>query len=242
MAIDASGEGFVSEDQMKASFDRLNVTMNTEQHRELAKILKTGNDNLEYGKLLSLMQANESKGEAEGEEEIFDNPDLDIDANANNGQQDRGDSESSISNLPQHGNSFGSLEYTMSAIDPGGRVLSTLKITEEDFTREEEIRHHYETKYKQYESQITLANSKAKEVYSKYKDSVEKLKQLAAERSKHMKLLKTTQKTAKQAREELVATRDAMANQSKMLTSRVLNLEESLAKTRGNYPMYVLTR
>ena len=93
MAIDASGEGFVSEDQLKASFDRLNVTMNTEQHRELTKVLKTGDDNLEYGKLLSLMQANESKGEAKGEEKVFDKREIDIDVNASNGKQDRGDSE-----------------------------------------------------------------------------------------------------------------------------------------------------
>ena len=58
---------------------------------------------------------------------------------------------SSSSLLPLHEKRFGSFEYTMSAIDPEGRVLSSLKITEDEFTREEEIRRHYETKYKQYE-------------------------------------------------------------------------------------------
>ena len=69
VAIDASGEGFVSEDQMKASFDRLNVTMNTEQHRELAKVLKTGDDNLEcMGSCCPICKQTNPKAKQKGEE------------------------------------------------------------------------------------------------------------------------------------------------------------------------------
>ena len=245
VAIDASGEGFVSEDQLKASFERLNVSINNKQLQELSKELKTSDDNLKYGKLLNMLQTDnkhddddgggngeqDTKDNAEAKENLIENKKQDISNHDDDNTLMSAASSSSL--LPLHEKRFGSFEYTMSAIDPEGRVLSSLKITEDEFTREEEIRRHYETKYKQYEGQIAIANSKAKEVYSKYKDSIEKLKQLASERSKHMKLLKTTQSTAKQAREELVATRDAMSNQSQMLTSRVLNLEENLAKTKS---------
>jgi hypothetical protein len=236
VAIDASGEGFVSEDQLKASFERLNVSLNSKQLNELSKELKTSDDNLKYGKLLSMLQTDKSDAETNEQQhnEIKENTiEHKQDIGSHNNEDETLALSSSASLLPTHEKRFGSFEYTMSAIDPEGRVLSSLKITQDEFTREEEIRRHYETKYKQYEGQISIANSKAKEVYSKYKDSIEKLKQLASERSKHMKLLKTTQSTAKQAREELVATREAMANQSQMLTGRVLNLEENLSKTKS---------
>ena len=179
---------------------------------------------MEYDRLLSFLL---HKGETSGAATNVGGPTLaPVVANSQTVQDDR------VARGSGHEKTFGSLEYTMSAIDPDGRILSSLKISDEDFTREEELRTYYEGRCSQYEDQLAVASSKAKEVFSKYKDAVEKLKQLAAERTNHLQLLKQTKEAAKKAREELTATRDAMANQSQMLTSRVLSLEESEAKTK----------
>ena len=114
------------------------------------------------------------------EKRNLDNPEIDIDASTNNGQQDRGDSEHPY--LISSTRKFVRIARVHHVCYRPVACIEHFKNHGRRLYEEEEIRHHYETKYKQYESQITLANSKAKEVYSKYKDSVEKLKQLAAER------------------------------------------------------------
>jgi hypothetical protein len=225
VAIDASGDGTINQSQLKAAFGRLNIDLLNEDLSALFNLFdKNGDHNMEYDRLLSFLL---HKGETSGAATNVGGPTLaPVVANSQTVQDDR------VARGSGHEKTFGSLEYTMSAIDPDGRILSSLKISDEDFTREEELRTYYEGRCSQYEDQLAVASSKAKEVFSKYKDAVEKLKQLAAERTNHLQLLKQTKEAAKKAREELTATRDAMANQSQMLTSRVLSLEESEAKTK----------
>ena len=224
--MDGSGDGIINQSQLKAAFERLNITLSEDDVSTLYKSFdKNGDHTMAYEALLSFL----SKGSG-----ILLHDQLSsIETNGSDANVTKtNEIVQSSAPVSQHEKRFGSFEYTMSAIDPDGRVLSTLKVSDNDFSREEEIRHHYEERYVQYENQIALASSKAKEVFAKYKDSVDKLKQLAAERSSHLQLLKKTQDTAKKAREELTATREAMANQSQMLTSRVLSLEEGLSKTK----------
>ena len=95
-------------------------------------------------------------------------------------------------------------------------------------TREEKIRLHYENQLKIRDAQISTADAVATRLHEKYRAAVTKLQSLMHSTRRHEKSLVDGRERVERAKDELRTTREAMASQSAMLSSRVMELDEQL--------------
>ena len=134
----------------------------------------------------------------------------------------------------EHTRVSGSAKYTLHVLDYDGvvRGLNSLRLPKEEETRENKIRRYYENQLKTKDVQLGQADAVATRLHDKYRSAVAKLQQLMKSSQRHERSLKDGSERVSRAKDELQATREAMAAQSAMLTTRVMELEEDYTKAQ----------
>jgi|TARA_B110000208_G_C11682624_1_gene399362 hypothetical protein len=128
-----------------------------------------------------------------------------------------------------HTHSAGAAKYTLHVLDYDGvvRGLNTLRVPKEASTREEKIRLYYENQLRVRDAQIGNADAVATKFHDKFRVAMHKLQHVTRSTQRHERSVRDGNERVKRAKEELQATREAMAAQSAMLTQRVMELEET---------------
>ena len=113
------------------------------------------------------------------------------------------------------------------------RGISSLKLGANVRDREEEVKIHYENLLAAKETAIAAADESRQRLEGKYTAAIRKLHQLHSGSKMHERSVRDSNARVSRAKEELATTREAMAAQSKMLTQRVMHLEDEISKSKS---------
>ena len=122
----------------------------------------------------------------------------------------------------------GRARYSLHALDYGSVVkgLNTLRLGPEAARREDRMQRHYENQLRARDMQIGAADAIACRSNDKYRAAVTKLQKLVRSAKAHERSVRDSNARVARAKEDLAATREAMAAQSAMLSQQVMDLQE----------------
>ncbi len=148
--------------------------------------------------------------------------------------RDGGSSESSNNSsgrardVTAHKLASGRARYSLHALDYGSVVkgLNTLRLGPEAARREDRMQRHYENQLRVRDMQLGAADAVACRANDKYRAAVAKLQKLVRSAKAHERSVRDSNARVARAKEDLAATREAMAAQSAMLSQQVMDLQE----------------
>ncbi|PRP78728.1 hypothetical protein PROFUN_13306, partial [Planoprotostelium fungivorum] len=120
-------------------------------------------------------------------------------------------------------------KYSLSVMDLHGNESKTLGVTEYDREREDMIKKYYDYKLEQVSSQVSLVDSRAVRLYNAYKQSLNKLKKIHAERTTVHAELQAAEGNYKAVKDDLDLTRKNYEQQMTLFTEHITEQSEKIS-------------